>query len=132
MRPEVLGGLLDGSVEGEAEIAVSWANRIRGARVRRRVRSVDVELGVTDAVRETALRQLDDLGAEHRAVEIIGSFPVRDRDHDVVDSLDHLCLRWVVNRNLNSRRVAGGSRTAARAARARQRRRALLARCRAW
>jgi len=46
---------------------------------------VDVELLRAEAVGEPSLVQLEELGAEHVAVEAVRPLPVGDGDHDVVE-----------------------------------------------
>src|SRR4051812_27215138 len=82
---QVRDGLFGGAVPREAEVAVAGPHRIGGARLGRRSRAVHVQLLLADAVRVPAVRQLDELGAEHVAVERVRPLPVGDRDYNVVE-----------------------------------------------
>src|SRR5919197_171294 len=86
-RAEVRDRLVRRPGEVKAEVAVARPHGIGGARLGRRPRPVHVQLSpVGEPVRVAAAVELDDLGAEHVAVEGVRSFPVGDGDHDVIEA----------------------------------------------
>ena len=82
----MLDSFLGGTVPHEAQVAVAGTHRINGARVRRRAGAVNVQLlSVGKPVGVPAVIELDNLDAEHVAVEGVRASPVRDRDYDVIE-----------------------------------------------
>src|SRR5207244_11689347 len=93
VRAQELDRRLDRSWPDEAEVRVARAHRIGRARIRRRARPVDVELLRAEAVREAAVGQLDETGAEHLGVGAVRPLPVGDGNDDVVELEPQLVLQ---------------------------------------
>ena len=86
MLAQVRGGVLDRPVPAEAEVAVPGPNGVGGPRVRLAPRPVDVQLLLAKAICEAAVLELDELGAQHIAVEAVRPLPVADRNYAVVET----------------------------------------------
>ena len=82
---QMLDGTGDRAVPDEAEVGVARADRVGGARVGVDPRTVHVELLGAEPVRITGLA-LDDLGAEHVAIERVRAHPVADGDDGVIEA----------------------------------------------
>ncbi len=83
----MLDRLVQRAVPPETEIAVARSHRLERAWMRRRAGAVHVQLQpIRKPVRVAAEVELDHLSAEHVTVERVGALPVRNGDHDVIES----------------------------------------------
>jgi hypothetical protein len=81
---EVLDGALDRAFPAEADVAVAGAHAVSRNRLRVEAGAVDVELLVSQPVREAGATA-NNLGADHVRVERVRALPVGDRDDEVVE-----------------------------------------------
>ena len=82
---EVLDRALDRPIPDEAQVGGAGWGLGGGHGLRRRGGTVHVELGVRKPVGPAAPGQLDDLRAQHLAVERVRALPVGDGDDDVIE-----------------------------------------------
>lgn len=85
VRAEVLDRVLDRARPDKADVAVSRPHALARDGIWLGAGTVDVQLLRAEAVREAALVELDELGAEDVAVEGVRALPVGDGDDDVVE-----------------------------------------------
>src|SRR5580700_10421400 len=83
---------IEGARPFEAKITIARLHRKARDRHRLHSRTMAVELRLAETVRES-VPLLDDLGAEHSAVERVRSSPIRYVDHAVIE-FDGV-LQWV-------------------------------------
>ena len=85
MRVKVGDGCLDRASPDEAQVGIPRTHPLPRDRERHGARAVDVQLLRAESVREAALVELDELGAEDVAVEGVRALPLGDGDDDVVE-----------------------------------------------